>query len=394
MKFQKFCLKITLVCMISLFAACPGLAAASQADTQPPSPPADIRVVNKTHTTVELQWSASSDNVKVQGYYLFRDGKKIITTSKNSFTSKYLIPGQKYTYTVKAYDASGNVSESSPSITVFTVADSEPPKAPGTPYALSVEHTSLTLNWEPSSDNVDLKNYEIYVNGARKGSTTKTTYTCKSLSPGNNYAVSIKAVDLAGNSAVSKTAYISTLKDTQAPSRPSGLEASSVTQTQITLKWSAASDNVKVKKYEVYCDGNLVGSPANTTFTCKKLNPGTRYSFTVKAIDTSGLFSAASAPLTVSTLKDTEAPAAPSSLIIKSAKGSSVSLDWEASKDNVKVKGYNVYCNNILVATTTKTSITVKNNSFLGLGIYWVRAFDTSGNLSEKSNTVVALSVK
>jgi len=332
--------------------------------------------------------------VKVKGYYLFRDGKKIITTSKTTFISRYLIPGQKYTYTVKAYDEAGNVSENSPPLVVTTISDNEPPKAPGAPYATAVDHTSLTLNWDPSSDNVDLKNYEIYVNGARKGSTTNTTFTCKSLLPGSNYAVSVKAVDLAGNYTFSKTSYISTLKDTTAPSKPSGLEAVSVTQTRISLRWNPSSDNVKVKKYEVYIDGKLAGSPAKPSFELQNLAPGTRYSVRVKAVDASGLCSAASAPLLVSTLKDTKAPSAPSNLKIISGKGASVSLSWDVSKDDVKVKGYNIYCNGEQVASTAKTSVTVKNSSVLGLSIYWVRAIDTSGNLSDKSNTVVALSFK
>jgi chitodextrinase len=189
----------------------------------------------------------------------------------------------------------------------------------------------------------------------------------------------IKAFDSAGNSSTSEATYINTKADTSAPSIPLGLKATSVTETEVALQWSPSSDNVKVKKYEVYCNGEIVGNPRKTSYVCKKLLPGESMNFTIKAVDSSGLRSAASTSLRVTTLK--------------SVKGSSVSLSWNASKDNVKLKGYKLYCNGFEVATSTRTSRTVKN-SLLGVGVYWVRAYDQSGNLSEKSNTVTVVTLK
>jgi hypothetical protein len=77
---------------------------------------------------------------------------------------------------------------------------------------------------------------------------------------------------------------------------------------------------------------------------------------------------------------------------VKSAKKSSVSLAWTASKDNVKVKGYLVYWNGIQIAETSAKSYTVKIPVSLGVDCFYVKAYDTSGNVSEKSSTAVALS--
>jgi chitodextrinase len=60
-------------------------------------------------TTISLGWTPARDNTGVKGLSVFRDGKKLLSTSKTSYTNTDLVPGRKYTYTVKAYDAAGNI---------------------------------------------------------------------------------------------------------------------------------------------------------------------------------------------------------------------------------------------------------------------------------------------
>lgn len=408
MKLSKICLKtattlILCICLSGqfciaaqevLFSQNRTLMSQTQLDSKVPTAPIGLSVANKTHTSISLSWTKHSNNTNVKGYQLYRDGRKIVTIKKNTYTNKNLVPGQEYTYTVKSYDAAGNISNSSEALVVSTVPDSQPPSAPGRPMVSSLAYTSLTLSWKAAADDIGIKRYEVYMSGVKKGTTTKTSFTCKGLSPDTTYSFMIKAFDLAGNSSSSESISISTKQDTSAPTIPFGLKATSVTETEVALQWSPSSDNVKVKKYEIYCDGEIVGNPSKTSYVCKKLLPGQRMNYTIKAVDSSGLRSAASTSLRVTTLNDTAAPTKPTDLKVKSVKGSSVSLSWNASKDNVKLKGYKLYCNGLEVATSTRTSRTVKNSSLLGVGIYYVRAYDQSGNLSEKSNTVTVLTLK
>ena len=95
--------------------------------------------------------------------------------------------------------------------------------------------------------------------------------------------------------------------DTQAPSVPSGLASSSVTQTAFTLTWSASTDNVGVTGYQVFRNGTSVGTPTATSFAVTGLTAGTSHAMTVRARDAAGNWSAQSAALNVTT-----APAAPS----------------------------------------------------------------------------------
>jgi chitinase len=92
--------------------------------------------------------------------------------------------------------------------------------------------------------------------------------------------------------------------DTQAPSVVTGLSVLAKAQRSVDLAWQASTDNVGVTGYEVFLDNGStpVATPAGTGVSVTGLTPGTAYTFTVKARDAAGNRSAASAPLTVTTL--------------------------------------------------------------------------------------------
>ena len=62
-------------------------------------------------TTVALAWNASTDNVAVTGYRLFRDGTSVATVSTPGYTYTGLTCGTGYTFAIEAYDAAGNASD-------------------------------------------------------------------------------------------------------------------------------------------------------------------------------------------------------------------------------------------------------------------------------------------
>ncbi|MGV9351696.1 glycoside hydrolase family 6 protein, partial [Streptomyces spiralis] len=89
--------------------------------------------------------------------------------------------------------------------------------------------------------------------------------------------------------------------DTTAPSAPTGLTVSGTTDTSVSLKWTAATDNVGVTGYDVYRAGTKVGSTTSTSFTDTGLTASTAYTYSVKAKDAAGNVSAASAAVTATT---------------------------------------------------------------------------------------------
>jgi glucuronoarabinoxylan endo-1,4-beta-xylanase len=92
-----------------------------------------------------------------------------------------------------------------------------------------------------------------------------------------------------------------TVADTQAPSVPTGLSATSVGANAFTLRWNAATDNVAVTGYQVFRNGTAAGSPASTSQSITGLAPATAYAMRVRARDAAGNWSAQSAALNVTT---------------------------------------------------------------------------------------------
>lgn len=154
--------------------------------------------------------------------------------------------------------------------------------------------------------------YEVFRNGVTAGTTTAATLirVLTGLAPTTAYSLTVRARDAAGNlSAQSPAFVISTPPDTTAPAVPVGLAASLVTTTGSTLKWSAATDNVRVTGYKVFRNGVSLGLTTATSRAFTTLASATAFSLTVRARDAAGNFSAFSALLAVTTLPDTVAGA-------------------------------------------------------------------------------------
>jgi fibronectin type 3 domain-containing protein len=98
-------------------------------DTQPPSAPSELTAGTVTPTQVPLSWAASSDDQGVAGYRVTRGASQVGDVPGTSFTDKTVAASTTYEYTVRAYDAAGNVSPPSNAVTVTTPAptDATPP---------------------------------------------------------------------------------------------------------------------------------------------------------------------------------------------------------------------------------------------------------------------------
>ena len=69
---------------------------------------------------VQLAWQHSTDNVAVTGYNIYRDGKKIGSSPTTSYTDATVAPTTQYSYTVSAFDAAGNESDTSAAYIIKT----------------------------------------------------------------------------------------------------------------------------------------------------------------------------------------------------------------------------------------------------------------------------------
>lgn len=99
----------------------------TSADTEAPTAPASLAASNIARRSVDLTWGASTDNVGVVSYDVFKDDAAILNvTSGTSATISDLSSGTQYVFTVKANDIAGNVSDASNAVTVTTEAAPEP----------------------------------------------------------------------------------------------------------------------------------------------------------------------------------------------------------------------------------------------------------------------------
>lgn len=89
--------------------------------------------------------------------------------------------------------------------------------------------------------------------------------------------------------------------DTQAPTVPTNLSSSNITDTSVTLSWTASTDNVGVTGYDVYQGNTNLGSVSSNSANINSLTANTSYQFSVRAKDAAGNISARSAQITVTT---------------------------------------------------------------------------------------------
>ncbi|MGN6241212.1 MAG: glycoside hydrolase family 6 protein [Cellulosimicrobium cellulans] len=110
-------------------------------DDQAPSAPTGLRVSGVTTSTVALAWNASNDDTGVTGYRVFRDGTQVAQVTATSYTDTGLAAGTAHVYAVRAFDAAGNVSATSGTVTGTTAQDGG-----GTPGACTVAYTASSWN--------------------------------------------------------------------------------------------------------------------------------------------------------------------------------------------------------------------------------------------------------
>ncbi|MBI5230064.1 MAG: PKD domain-containing protein [Candidatus Magasanikbacteria bacterium] len=222
------------------------------ADTTAPSTPTGLSATAISSSQINLTWTASTDDVGVAGYKIYRSGSQIATVSSStSYADTGLFyANNSYTYNIAAYDAAGNISALSSSVTASTLAPivSIPTAPSGLAFSGS-SPTSIGIYW--SDNSIDESEFRIErrfnsgswsLAGSVAGTpTTKATtnvntfYTDNSLNGAGTYEYRVKACNSSGCSA--ESSIISRTIDAAAPATPSNLTASA-RATSITVDWT------------------------------------------------------------------------------------------------------------------------------------------------------------
>jgi chitodextrinase len=260
-------------------------------DTTPPSTPSGLAGVSGQPTMATLSWDASTDNVGVAGYHLFRNGVKIATTAQTFYQDTGLTDGTMYSYAVNAFDLAGNVS--APSLTVpVTTWNSIPPTAPTNLVATAVSCQQINLTWTASTDKIAISSYLVFRGTSANNLTqvattysTPTSYTNYPLTASTTYYFGVEAVDTDGN--VSPMSAVVPATTMALPSPPTNLVAKPVSSEEIGLTWSPGPSGTPVGAYYIFrgtSRSNLtqVATRTTTAFNDYPLTPGTTYYYAVE----------------------------------------------------------------------------------------------------------------
>jgi chitodextrinase len=284
-------------------------AMATTPDVTAPSVPTGLHASVVSGHEIDLSWSASTDNVGVTGYDVYRNASNTPLATVSGSTLAYadttVSDATSYTYTVDAFDAAGNHSLKSASAGGNT-PDVTPPSVPGGVTATALTTTpQVNVSWNASTDNAGVTGYTIYRGGTKLATVSGSTLTYGDTTVVGltHYSYTVDAFDAAGNHSAQSTAAGVTTPDYTPPSVPTGVTATAAATRKVTVTWSASTDNVGVTGYTVYRNGTSVGTVSGTTlvFVDTTVAPSTAYSYTVDAFDAAGNHSAQSAAAHVST---------------------------------------------------------------------------------------------
>ena len=260
-------------------------------DTKPPSAPQQLRVTSLSLGSASLAWNASTDNVAVTGYSVYHGGGWVGDTPGTSFLVPSVPCGTTATLGVEAHDAAGNHSgRTSVSVATHPCANTTAPTTPGAVTLQNRTETSLTVSWAPSTDTSGIAGYGAYLDGVRLATVPATQYTFSGLTCGKSYTLGVDAVDNEGTRSARSSTMLSTAacSDVVPPTKPSGVKASGVTATTLTLSWLASTDVVGVKGYDVYVGSARAATTTSLSVALGSLGCGKTITFGVEAFDASG----------------------------------------------------------------------------------------------------------
>ncbi len=177
----------------------------TNSDTEAPTVPTNLKASNITTFSVDLSWTASTDNVGVTSYDIYVNGNLEVATSTTSITISNLLPDSNYSFAVLAKDIANNASQLSTPLDTKTLKDEEPPTIPQNLVISNETESTFIISWDASTDNTKVGIYEIYVDDILYGSSNNEMFTANGLAPSTTYKVQVLAVDEVGNKSALST---------------------------------------------------------------------------------------------------------------------------------------------------------------------------------------------
>jgi uncharacterized lipoprotein YddW (UPF0748 family) len=282
------------------------------ADTQAPTVPTGVNATAVSTTSMQVSWTASTDDTGVTGYRVFRNGSAVGTSTTTSYTDTGLIANTLYCYKVSAYD--GVPNESAQSLAVYRATLSVPPSAS------TITCDRVTGTWYPTESFTftavggfgagtigrygciwDNSPTDTWIGMETSWWLAYDTYVQRAIIAGQPWYLHVRGYNLDGirNGTIDFGPY---LADPTGPSMPVVVGDGAYTTSLTTLHatWDATDPDSGIKRYEYRInrlnDNSVrnwtdVGTATSVTVTGLALTPRRLYKFGVRATNNAGVVS-------------------------------------------------------------------------------------------------------
>ena len=297
-----------------------------------PADVGDFRCTARTTSSITLSWNR---NTTATGYKLeqYKSGKWVQVAQINSnSTTSYKVTGLTaatvYSFRIRAYKTSGNVTAHSGYTNLSTLTS---PTNVSNVVCAARSYNSITLSWKRNTTATGYK-LEQYKGGkwvqvAQINSNSATSYKITGLTAATTYSFRIRAYKTSGN-ATAHSGYTN-LSTLTSPTNVSNVVCAARSYNSITLSWNR-NTTATGYKLEQYKSGKWVqvaqiNSNSTTSYKVTGLTAATAYSFRIRAYKISGNATAHSGYAKYNTLTS---PTNVSSFKAPKRTSSTVTLGW------------------------------------------------------------------
>ena len=356
-------------------------------DSDKPSAPLNLQaVLSADSLSATLTWDAPSDSGSsaIINYVVYDGSTQLAETTDRSYVHA-LIVGNIYLYTVAAINSQGEGPKSS-AVIVKSDGRKYPPSKPLNLTATSPNQTEIVLTWATPTDDGGSPIIGYHVAAAfGKGGIFGTlientgvvnTYKHTGLSPGTEIRYKVRAINEVGAGAYSNIAEAIT--EHEVPDPPWDLRAKAEGTRAIRLDWKPPiyTGGLPIIAYriEIFIEGTWLvlesrASPHSTTYLHSDLEPGTKMTYQVTAINKQGA-SESSSIATAQTAVTVPNP--PMGLTATATEPDRIRLEWDAPEDHggSGITGYKVEAmpeDGSWIAVTTNTRSSRRSYTHSGL---------------------------
>jgi len=270
------------------------------ADTSAPTTPGVITPSNVTAASVSLAWGRSTDNVKIEGYRVYRGvgtgPQSLIATTDavTSYSATHLYSGVAYTFGVTAIDPADNQSPMR-TLTVTIPANTGDTTAPAAPSSTSVSFrvfssSRVDVVWG-ASPSTDVAGYRVLRNGVQVGTVdlpNTPRFSDNGLTAATSYTYSIQTADSAGNLSAASPAKTAKTLAAGAVLIARGPYLSNVTGTSATVSWWTNLPTTGAVTINNGSVSDSAGTVQHHSVTVTGLAAGTSYPYTVNSGSATG----------------------------------------------------------------------------------------------------------